>query len=415
MVAVIRTQRGEDLRVAHRRRPRAVKSRRLQRSIPGPEPPDHLARGRPPRTLKLPSRAAPQIDRLPVDLHRRSSLDPLPGADRGHDLPLAERLTPPRAARARAAPTPDHADRQDRLPAALTIVDARVAPGGIGRDPQQLADLPSPQSVRAQPKRLPHPFGERQLDHRRRREPGQRQHLPPPAQMPADHRGARPVRMLALPLARQRHGRASRLRPRHRPPVVIAWRRARLTRPLPAALDHPLTIPRIPMHEPPLPRRKIRSPHRPSTTSGTHRHRRLTATPHHTGAAHHANILTRVDTTTLLSAYERGPGRRHPSHGRDRSQPIHPRSTRHRTIRRARRSRACPLRTIRRARPPEGRIASTASLGADHLAFTSIIPSRLRTMISSASNPTTIDHTLNCSPDRAKAIVRRGPRRRPRS
>jgi hypothetical protein len=118
--------------------------------------------------------------------------------------------------------------------------------------------------------------------------------------------------MLALPLHSQRRRRAGSLAARDRPPVVIARRRPGLTRPLPAALDHPLAIPRVPPNEPPLPRRRPRTPGRRPATAGT--------SPLSELPARHPNTRTAHRTQHSPQRRRQRPSK---SSSRERSQPRH--------------------------------------------------------------------------------------------
>ena len=95
--------------------------------------------------------------------------------------------------------------------------------------------------------------------------------------MPVDDCGAGPVGMLTFPLARERCrcscGEGARLWA----PVVVARRRAGFSRPRPAALDHSFGVPRVGVHVPSLPRRRVRSSRAPTVRSGTRSVRRAIA------------------------------------------------------------------------------------------------------------------------------------------
>ena len=86
--------------------------------------------------------------------------------------------------------------------------------------------------------------------------------------MPVDDSRAGPVWMLTFPLARERCRCACGKGARLRAPVVVAGRRARVSRPRPAALDHQFGIPRVRVHVPSLPRRRVRSSRPRTATSG---------------------------------------------------------------------------------------------------------------------------------------------------
>ncbi len=109
--------------------------------------------------------------------------------------------------------------------------------------------------------------------------------------MPVDDCGAGPVGMLTFPLARERCrcscGEGARLWA----PVVVAGRRARVSRPRLAALDHSFGVPRVGVHVPSLPRRRVRSSRPRTATSGTRSVRRAIAGQGDSGIFHRPDIV----------------------------------------------------------------------------------------------------------------------------
>ena len=116
--------------------------------------------------------------------------------------------------------------------------------------------------------------------------------------MSVDDSGAGPVWMLTFPLARERCrcscGEGARLWA----PVVVAGRRARLSRPRLAALDHSFGVPRVGVHVPSLPRRRVRSSRLRTATSGTRSVRR-TIGGHGSGGISHRRDIVAAATASI--------------------------------------------------------------------------------------------------------------------